>query len=206
MTAAMRILILFAHPALEKSRINWALAEAARGMEGVTFHDLYQAYPDFFIDVEREQQLLREHDLIVFQHPFYWYSTPAILKEWQDLVLEHGFAYGVGGDALKGKRAISAISTGGSAEAYRREGINGHSIGELLAPIAQTMRLCEVTYLPPFVVHGTHRLTEPDQIAPHAAAYRKMLVALRDGQIDDQQLDGAAYFNDLLDALPETGD
>ena len=63
-------------------------------MEGVRLHDLYEAYPDFLIDVEAEQALLLEHDVIVFQHPVYWYSSPAILKEWQDLVLEHGFAYG----------------------------------------------------------------------------------------------------------------
>ena len=41
--------------------------------------------------------------MIVFQHPVYWYSSPAILKEYQDLVLEYGFAYGHDGHALDGK-------------------------------------------------------------------------------------------------------
>jgi glutathione-regulated potassium-efflux system ancillary protein KefG len=36
-------------------------------------------------------------------HLLYWYSTPAILKEWQDLVLEHVFAYGHEGTKLHGK-------------------------------------------------------------------------------------------------------
>lgn len=92
-----RVLVLFAHPAVHKSRINRHLADAVRGLEQVTFHDLYEAYPDFLIDVPREQELLRSHDVIVVQHPFYWYSTPAIFKEWMDLVLEYGFAYGKGG-------------------------------------------------------------------------------------------------------------
>ncbi len=203
--AANRILILFAHPALEKSRVNIALADAVRGVEGIELHDLYQVYPDFFIDVEREQALLREQDIIVFQLPFYWYSTPALLKEWQDLVLEHGFAYGAGATALRGKSAMSAISTGGSREAYRPEGINRHTIGELLAPIAQTANLCGMAYLPPFVVHGTHRLTEPGQIAPYATAYRKLLEALRDDRIEAEMLAGAIYLNDLLEALDAGG-
>ena len=61
---------------------------------------LYAAYPDFMIDVKREQQLLLDHDIIVLQHPFYWYSSPAIIKEWLDLVLENGWAYGTGGSNL----------------------------------------------------------------------------------------------------------
>ena len=85
----------------------------------MTIHDLYEVYPTLSIDVKREQALLLEHDVIVFQHPFYWYSCPAILKEWQDLVLEHGWAYGVGGTQLRGKITLNAITTGGPAHAYR---------------------------------------------------------------------------------------
>ena len=62
-------------------------------VEGVTVNNLYEKYPDFFIDVPEEQRLLLENDIIIWHHPFYWYSAPAILKEWMDLVLQHGFAY-----------------------------------------------------------------------------------------------------------------
>jgi len=81
-----KILILFAYPALQKSRINKTLIKEINQIKGVTFHDLYQSYPEFDIDVEEEKKLLMEHQIIVFHHPFFWYSTPAILKEWQDLV------------------------------------------------------------------------------------------------------------------------
>lgn len=94
MANANRILILFAHPALENSRVNRYLIQAVEGLDSVTVHDLYEMYPDFHIDVKVEQDLLLAHDIIIFHHPFYWYSTPAIMKEWLDLVLEHGFAYG----------------------------------------------------------------------------------------------------------------
>ena len=80
-----RILILFAHPALEKSRVNRRLIAAVRNLPGVTLHDLYEAYPDFHVRVEREQELLMDHDVVVMQHPFFWYSTPALLKDTGDM-------------------------------------------------------------------------------------------------------------------------
>ena len=38
-----RILILFAHPVLERSRVNRRLLAVAREISGVTIHDLYDA-------------------------------------------------------------------------------------------------------------------------------------------------------------------
>jgi glutathione-regulated potassium-efflux system ancillary protein KefG len=75
----VKVLVLFAHPALERSRVNRALLRAVQGTPAVTLHDLYETYPDLQIDVGREQALLLAHDVFVFQHPFYWYSVPSIL-------------------------------------------------------------------------------------------------------------------------------
>jgi glutathione-regulated potassium-efflux system ancillary protein KefG len=180
---ATKILILFAHPALEKSRVNRRLADVVRDLPGVTFHDLYEVYPEFDIDVPTEQSLLAAHQLAVFQHPFFWYSTPAILKQWQDLVLQHGWAYGSAGTALRGKMMLSVVTTGGREDAYRRDGFSRFTVRELLAPIEQTAYLCGMDYLPPFVVHGTHRMTDVE-IARHADDYRRVICALRDGRID----------------------
>jgi glutathione-regulated potassium-efflux system ancillary protein KefG len=199
-TPARRVLILFAHPALQKSRVNRILIEGVRELDGVTVHDLYEAYPDFDIDVAREQRLLSTHDLIVFHHPFFWYSTPAILKEWQDLVLEHGWAYGSQGNALRGKSMLSVLTTGGREVAYQPDGYNRFTIRELLRPIEQTAYLCGMDYLPPFVVHGTHRMTGPE-MRDHARDYRKTIVALRDGDLD---LEGArvhSRLNEDLDSI-----
>jgi glutathione-regulated potassium-efflux system ancillary protein KefG len=195
-----RILILFAHPALQKSRVNVRLAEAVRGLEDVTFHDLYEAYPLLDIDVPREQELAEGHEVLVMQHPFYWYSTPALLKQWQDLVLEHGWAYGSEGRALRGKILLSALSAGGSEEVYCAEGQNRFTIRQLLAPIEATARLCGMFYPPPFVVHGTHGLGAAE-VARHASDYRRVIVALRDGTIDLEAARGRARLNRRLDEL-----
>jgi len=57
-------------------------------VEGLTFHDLYEAHPDFDVDVAREQELLLGHDAVLVQHPLYGYSTPPLVKQWEDLVLD----------------------------------------------------------------------------------------------------------------------
>ncbi|MDX2214099.1 MAG: NAD(P)H-dependent oxidoreductase [Oculatellaceae cyanobacterium bins.114] len=199
-----RILILFAHPALEKSRINRRLIRTVAETESVTVHDLYEHYPNFHINVKVEQELLLAHDIIVFQHPFYWYSSPAILKEWQDLVLQYGFAYGHQGTALHGKKVLSAITTGGSQEAYCREGHNYFTIRELLAPFEQTARLCGMDYLPPFVIHGVHQLNDEAYITQHVEDYKRVIVALRDRTIAWEHLAHATYFNKALDQVIKT--
>jgi glutathione-regulated potassium-efflux system ancillary protein KefG len=174
-----RILILFVHPAMEKSRVNRQLIAAVKNLENVTVHDLYEDYPDGFIDVNREQQALRDHDVIVWQHPFFWYSSPSLLKEWQDLVLTYGFAFGTEDTELKGKKVMTAITTGGSEVSYHPECFNRFTIRQLLAPFEQTSNLCGMEYLEPFVIHDALDLTN-DQIAVEAERYRKTILALRD--------------------------
>jgi glutathione-regulated potassium-efflux system ancillary protein KefG len=183
MTDVSAVLILLAHPALEHSRVNRPLIEAVENLPQVRIHDLYEAYPDFDIDVPREQRLLETHERIVFQHPLFWYSTPALLKEWLDLVLEHGWAYGSTGTALRGKVALSALTTGGGATAYRTEGLNGHSLRQFLRPWEQTMRLCGVRWVGPYATQGTHAVTAAE-IERSAANYRALIEALRDDQLD----------------------
>ena len=194
------ILILFAHPAFERSRVHRRLVASVASLRGITFHDLYEAYPDFDVDVRREQELLEAHDLVVLQHPFFWYSTPPLVKQWEDLVLEHGWAYGKDGTALEGKRLLSAISTGGPERAYAEGGYNRYTIRQLLAPLEQTARLCGMEYLPPFVVFGAHLLGE-EQIQEASERYARLLEALRDDSVDLDIVQGHSCFPTDLDGL-----
>lgn len=196
-----RVLVLLAHPVLERSRVNRRLADAVRGVPGVTIVDLYERYPAFAIDVRAEQQQLLDHDVIVFQHPFYWYSSPALLKEWMDLVLEHGWAYGTRGTALHGKLLVSAVSTGGPRSAYAPDGSNRYTMRQFLAPFDQMARLCGMRFLAPFVVHGALRLSDERELAPWAARYRTLLTALRDERLDLDAACAAVELGENLDAL-----
>lgn len=180
-----RILLLFAHPRYEQSRTNRALLSGVEGLPGVAFHDLYEHYPEFNIDADREKRLLEEHDVIIWHHPFYWYSCPPLLKQWIDVVLEFNWAYGPEGKALAGKTILQVITTGGSSEVYCSAGRNNYSINTFLRPFEQTARLCGMRYLPPYAVTGTHQLTDAER-SQHAEEYRRILISLtEDAALDD---------------------
>ena len=192
-----RILILFAHPLFEKSRIHQSLVKAVPKSENITFHDLYELYPDFNIRIDKEKELLLNHDIIIWQHPFYWYGIPPLLKQWIDLVLEFGWAYGPGGVALKDKIVLNALSAGGRQEAYAAEGRNRFEVKQFLAPLEQTVRLCLMTYLAPFVVHGTHSLSI-NEINDAATQYHKLLQYLEQTPIAQIIKFNGKYLNELV--------
>jgi putative NADPH-quinone reductase len=148
-----KALFIIAHPYLQKSRANRAVAEAVADLPGLTFHPIYDRYPYFHIDVESEKQLLLEHDLVVVQHPFYWYSMPALLKLWVDEVLESGFAYGPGGDKLKDKEFLLSITIGGPQESYTPQSYNGYPVETLLTPWMQTTNICQMHWNPPLLLY-----------------------------------------------------
>lgn len=195
--AMNRILILFAHPLFEKSRIHKAMVRAIPDSSGIMFHDLYERYPDFNINIKAEQELLASHDIIVWQHPFYWYNIPPLLKQWIDMVLQFGWAYGPGGEALKGKIIFNALSAGGREQVYNSEGRNRFTIREFLAPLEQTARLCHLNYLPPFVIHGTHTLT-PGEIKDYAEQYRRLLILMEGENFRVENYTGVKYLNDIV--------
>jgi glutathione-regulated potassium-efflux system ancillary protein KefG len=192
-----KILILFAHPLYEKSRIHKALKKAIPETDDITFRDLYELYPDFNINIKQEQQLLIDHDIMIWQHPVYWYSVPPLLKQWIDMVLEFGWAYGPGGDKLKGKYVMNVVSAGGQRAVYNPEGRNRFTVRQFFAPLDQTVMLCNMKYLSPFVVHGTHSLTN-DEIRDYASQYKMMLNKLLNGEIDLVQSANSDYMNDLI--------
>ena len=196
-----KILILFGHPAFKRSTINAALREAVENLEGVTFHDLYASYPDFLIDIPYEQQLCESHDIIVFQHPFYWYSTPAIIKEWFDLVLQHAWAYGSTGNALAGKITFEALTAGGDETSYRADGLNRYTIRELTTPFEATVNLCGMVWLPPFAVLGIHQGLPLEDRVRYAEDYRRTLTALRDNQLDIERARNGELLNQDLNAI-----
>lgn len=174
---ARNALVLLAHPYPGRSRAGKALRRAAAALEGVTLHDLYECYPNFVINVGREQQLLMSHDVIVMQHPVYWYSTPALLKEWTDQVLTYGWAYGERGLALRGKQVLPVLTCGGTKEAYSAAGSNHFTIRQLFAPLEATANLCGMRLLEPFVVYGAPSLDD-SELAAAGRDYQRQLLQI----------------------------
>ena len=192
-----KVLILFYHPRFENSRANRTLTEALRTHTEFSFRDVYELYPDFNIDIKAEQEQLLQHDIIVWMHPFYWYSCPPLMKQWIDLVLAFRWAYGPGGEALKGKKIMNAITSGGGFDAYQHGGRNRFTYREYLIPFDQTATLCHMQYLPPFIVPGAPRLDTGD-LETYANQLINTLKLLASGSISNEILQQHDYLNSLI--------
>ena len=156
------ILIIHAHPYPKRSRACNALLEAVRDLPDLEVRSLYELYPDFDIDVTAEQSALTRADLVVWLHPIYWYSVPAMLKHWFDVVLLRGWAYGKGGDALQGKHCLWVSTTGGNDSSFSETGVHQLPFAEFEAPIRQTAKFCCMAWEPPLVLHGAHLISHEE--------------------------------------------
>ena len=192
-----KILVLFAHPAFERSVMHQSLLDHIKQLENVTINDLYENYPDFEIDIEREKELLSTHEVIVWQHPFFWYSGPALLKQWQDLVFEYGWAYGKESYALEGKRIFNVITSGGELEAFQKKCFHNSTIRDFLLPFERTAEICRMIYLPPFWVPETEKLSH-ERIEEYGQQYKDLLQLIRDSDLNDPKLSTTSLLNSLV--------
>ncbi len=191
-----KVLVLFAHPKFEHSEANRELLLAISDLENVEVRDLYELYPEFNISIQHEQESLFEADVIIWQHPFYWYSCPPLMKQWIDIVLEFGWAYGPGGIYLKNKHILNAVTSGGTAETYGPDGNNQFTLRDFLQPFEQTAKLCNMTYLPVFHIGGTHQISA-EKLKTGAYKYRELLIQLRDAvRLDEASLENFYFKND----------
>lgn len=171
----MKTLVLVFHPSLnEQSHVNAALAKAAGELENVTVRDEYALYPDGAIDVKAEQRAVEQADRIVFQFPIYWFSSPALLKSWEDAVLEHGWAYGHEGHAFEGKEFAVAVSTGSPESKYQPDGDNRFTIDQVLVPFQGTANHIGATWLKPFATFSAFGITD-EALAETAKRYQAFL-------------------------------
>ena len=153
----MKTSVMVFHPNIARSRVNAALMERAQNEPelDLVVRDMYALYPDFHINVEEEQRVANGADRLVFQFPFYWYSAPALMKQWEDEVLSSGWAYGP--DArIAGKRMMLAVSTGGLEDTYAADGKHRATMGELLLPYRIIAQYLGLEFEEPFIVHGSY--------------------------------------------------
>jgi glutathione-regulated potassium-efflux system ancillary protein KefF len=150
------------------------LLDAVQDLRGVKVHSLYDRYPDLSIDPAAEQAMLESARLVVWQHPLYWYSVPALLKLWFESVLVRGWAYGLEKPALAGKDCMWVVTTGAVEEAYSPSGKHAHPFASFVPAVEQTARFCAMNWLEPLIVHGAH-VIDRAALDIFAAAYRARL-------------------------------
>ncbi|WP_066190099.1 NAD(P)H-dependent oxidoreductase [Gracilibacillus timonensis] len=166
----MKTLVLIFHPNLSESRGNRYLAEEIKKQPDVTIHDVYTSYADEKIDVQTEHELVENHDRIIFQFPFFWYSAPPLLKKWLEEVITYGWAFGTNGDKFQGKEVLVAVTTGVAEEGYSAEGDVAFTVPELLRPLEAAANFVSAYYLPPFALNGVGHKSD-EQLAEIAKEY-----------------------------------
>lgn len=195
----MKTLIIISHPELTESYTQQFLKESLPE-ENVTWHHLEAVYPDEIINVKNEQALLREHDRIIFQFPFYWYSSPSLFKKWQDLVLIEGFAHGKKGQFLKNKECQLVVTTGVNINAYQPGASEQFTIPELLRPFQATIQKCHMTYLPPLVIARFDYMSETEKKAL-LIDYRQALTNVKLPSLKEKE----EWFKQELNGLGKEG-
>ncbi len=191
----MRILVIFAHPLFEGSVVNRQMLEKMPTSGLLTFHDLYEVYPDFEIDILQEKTLVDKQDLIIWQYPMYWYSAPALLKQWIDLVLDYEWVYGKGENILKGKKLLQVVTVGADRENYCSRGREKYSVSEFLRPYSQVAQMCGMEYLPPYVIYGA-RVQGKSRLEQQATYYAKFIRHILENKIDRDEVVGYDYTSD----------
>lgn len=136
----------------------------------------------FAPDIAAEMDKLFACDALIFQFPLWWFSVPAILKGWVDRVFASGRVYGGGKwynhGTMVGKRAMCALTTGGSLDIYAPDGLNGDLHEQILFHINHGMfAFTGFTVVKPFVVPGPAGMT-PEQREQALAAYADAVAKL----------------------------
>ncbi|MCS2172907.1 NAD(P)H-dependent oxidoreductase [Scandinavium sp. TWS1a] len=148
------VLIISGHPIINESIGNATiLGEVAKALPDAEIRFLDALYPDYQIDVEREQEALLKADVIVWQFPFSWYSVPGLMKLWIDQVFVHGFAHGSTAK-LGGKKLIISFTAGAPESLYSPEGFFGHGIEQYMAQFETTALLCNLDLQDPIYTFG----------------------------------------------------
>lgn len=149
------VLVVLAHPNIEKSVGNKSISEAINQLEHSEVRNLNLLYPDFKIDVEAEQAALKKADVIIFQYPLFWYNMPAILKEWKDKVFTYGFAFGKGNYQLEGKEIIVSFTTGSSLKDYPQDVLE-----KIVFPFKGLADFCKMKYVTEVISHEINNYSD----------------------------------------------
>lgn len=140
-----KVVLISGHPNLDDSIANqWIVKNLQTQIEDIEVVRLDMLYPNYEMDVLKEQERLVNADVIILQYPLFWYGMPSLLMRYFEQILSHGFSHGTHGDKLRGKMLIASFTSGAKEEVY--DGIHQYRIDEFLAPIQATCTLCGIEF------------------------------------------------------------
>ncbi|SEN76292.1 Putative NADPH-quinone reductase (modulator of drug activity B) [Sphingomonas gellani] len=172
----MRTTILLFHPAFARSKANRALADAAVATGDVDLVVMDALYPSGELDVEAEVGRLLSVERLVLQFPVQWYSTPPLLKAWQDTVLTRMYYVNAAteGERLRDLPVMVAATAGNDPSAYAADGVNLFPLPDLLRPLQATAHRCFWRWHEPFLIYRANK-SSPEELAAAGDRYAARL-------------------------------
>ena len=171
----MKNLIIVAHNNIETSVYNKQLIESIKNNNNTTINILKT---NMALDVNAERELFLKHQNIIFQFPLNWYSVPASLKNYIDLVFGFGFGFAPTDERIMGKNFLAVVTTGGPQVSYSAEGYNKFSVEDYLHPLKGLARLTKMNFLPPLVSYASKKDGSEPEFATFKEKYKKTLETL----------------------------
>ena len=153
----MKTLVIVSHPNFEKSLITKALQNTAIAMPGVTVRNLESLYGN-----NSEQAACMDVDRIVFLYPTHWFNLTPMLKAYLNVAWTYGWAFGPGGEALKGKELLVVTSAGASEFTYSDNGIINCTMADVLSPLKASALYIGMKFADPLAFYGVMNATEND--------------------------------------------
>lgn len=153
---------------------EYAKGEFNRGLFLTAFKQLKEKYNVITTiikngyTVQEEIVKWQQADYILYQFPIYWFSTPAILKKYIDVVYAfkefyefNDGPYGSGG-LMKDKQVMLSTTWGIDEKTFGSEFFDGASRDEVLLPIRKTQTYCGIREMKHFSCHGIDRKADYD--------------------------------------------
>ena len=145
--------------------------------------DLVVNYPDFNVDPVKEQERLLWADVVIVQSPLFWFSMTSLVKRWFETAWAPGFAFGPGGDKMKGKKLIIGITAAGLEADYSAGGKMGIRVEDIVKPIKNAaaftgMEFCGSVFTGGLVNAGDHNADYVAQATKAAKEHAASIAAL----------------------------
>lgn len=185
----MKVLIINGHPKPHESYTQRFFYESVATEETVDFVEL----SEMTLENKNARVDLTTYDRILLQFPIYWYSAPALLKQWIDETFRSTMPY------LKHKEFGVIVFFGSAQHKFGSGNAERYTIDEMLKPFEMLANYFEMHYLPPFAVFQFSYLTDIKR--------KQLLVAYQQHVTGEKQqsfTQKGQWFDERLEAMANT--
>ncbi|TPR18823.1 flavodoxin family protein [Apilactobacillus timberlakei] len=159
----MKTLVIVSHPEYDNSMTESFLNQCQNDIDEVDWLVLDHLTDNYEFDVDKEQKRLIKYDRILLQFPMYWYSSPALLKKYEDDIFTRSFTYANEDGKLKDKELGIITTLGEPLKNYTVGGSEGFSINEILKPYQALAFKAGMKFIKPFAVDQFAYMTDDEK-------------------------------------------